>query len=108
MQARPTARPLAQSRPAHYPQTVAGYALELHDCFWSSITKKRRVEYVGIFVARAKQQGMGNPELAKDLVRALGAEVKDFGAAAAILAGFEAYSWTTFHWARPASHFAPN
>ena len=46
--------------------------------------------------------------MANNLVRAIGVEVKDFGAAAAILAGFEAYAWTTFHWAGPASHFAPN
>ena len=51
---------------------------------------------------------MGNPELAKDLVRAFGVEVQSFGGAAAILAGYEAYSWNTFHWAGPSSHFAPN
>ena len=43
-----------------------------------------------------------------DLVRSFGVEVKDFGGAAAILAVYEAFSWTIFHWAGPTSHFAPN
>ena len=90
------------------PEAAVGYALLIHDEFWAAILKKRRTEFVSVFVARARQQGMGNPELAKDLVRAFGVDVHNFGGAAAILAGYEAYSWTTFHWAGPSSHFAPN
>ena len=87
---------------------AAGYALTIHDNFWRSISKKRRAEYIGVFMARARAAGMGNPELGKGLVRGFGAEVADFGAAAAVLAGYEAYSWSTFHWAGPNSYFVPN
>ena len=87
---------------------AVSYALLTHEEFWGGVSKKRRADLVGVLVARARQQGMGNPELAKDLVRTFGVEVKDFGVAAAILAGYEAFSWTTFHWAGPSSYFAPN
>ena len=79
------------------PEAAVGYALMTHEEFWGAISKKRRTELVSVFVARARQQGMGNPELAKDLVRAFGVDVQNFGGAAAILAGYEAYSWTIFH-----------
>ena len=79
------------------PEAAVGYALVTHDEFWGAVSKKRRTELVSVFVARARQQGTGNPELAKDLVRAFGVEVQNFGGAAAILTGYEAYSWTTFH-----------
>ena len=88
--------------------SAAGYALAIHETFWNSISKNRRAEYVGVFVARARRAGMGNPELGKELVRAFGAEVAYFGAAASILVGYEAYSRSTFHWAGPNWYFVPN
>ena len=58
------------------PDAAVGYALLTHEEFWGGVSKKRRADLVGVFVARARQQGMGNPELAKDLVRAFGVDVK--------------------------------
>ena len=61
------------------------------------------------FVARAKEAGpAGAADVANILVRGFGAEAEDFAAAAAVLAGFETYSWTIIHWAGPSSSFAPN
>ena len=87
---------------------ATGYALTVHSAFWQSVGKKRRSALVGKFMARAKAAGTGNTEVAKALVRGFGAEVADFGAAVAILAGYEAYSWSVFSWAGPNSFFVPN
>ena len=87
---------------------ATGYALTVHGAFWQSVGKKRRSELVGKFVARAKAAGTGNTEVAKALVRGFGVEVADFGTAAAVLAGYEAYGWMVSHWAGPNSFFVPN
>ena len=41
-------------------------------------------------------------------MRGFGAEVADFRAAASVLAGYEAFSWSIFHWAGPKLYFIPN
>ena len=77
------------------PDAAVGYALLTHEEFWGGVSKKRRADLVGVFVARARQQGMMNPELARYLVRSFGVEVKDFEGAGAVLEG---YRWLCNAW----------
>ena len=85
---------------------VAGYALQLHAEFWSSIPAKKRTKIISNFVARAKEAGTA--DLAKNLVRGFGVDVPDFGAAAAILAGYGTQQWVIVSWAGPQTGFVPN